>query len=93
MPEKEPVLVMKLYGPPDKLTLEYGSKGGRYLRPDLLIIDDMGLKKLPKQSRVSAEVIMRWYEQTHDYDLKPAAWGWGKLVGDVPTATTILDRF
>ncbi len=53
----------------------------RYLRPDLLIIDDMGLKKLPKQSwEYLFEIIMRRYE-------------WGKLVGDVPTATAIIDRF
>ncbi len=35
----------------------------RYLRPDLLIIDDMGLKKLPKQSgEYLFEIIMRRYE-------------------------------
>lgn len=67
----------------------------RYLRPDLLIIDDMGLKKLPKQSgEYLFEIIMRRYElrstiMTSNRPLDE----WGKLVGDVPTATAILDRF
>lgn len=67
----------------------------RYLRPDLLIIDDMGLKKLPKQSgEYLFEIIMRRYElrstvMTSNRPLEE----WGKLVGDVPTATAILDRF
>lgn len=67
----------------------------RYLRPDLLIIDDMGLKKLPKQSgEYLFEIIMRRYElrstiMTSNRPLDE----WGKLVGDVPTASAILDRF
>lgn len=67
----------------------------RYLRPDLLIIDDMGLKKLPKQSgEYMFEIIMRRYElrstiMTSNRPLEE----WGKLIGDVPTATAILDRF
>lgn len=67
----------------------------RYLRPDLLIIDDMGLKKLPKQSgEYLFEIIMRRYElrstiMTSNRPLEE----WGKLVGDAPTATAILDRF
>lgn len=67
----------------------------RYLRADLLIIDDMGLKKLPKQSgEYLFEIIMRRNElrstiMTSNRPLED----WGKLVGDVPTATAILDRF
>lgn len=67
----------------------------RYLKPDLLIIDDMGLKKLPKQSgEYLFEIIMRRYElrstvMTSNRPLEE----WGKLLGDVPTATAILDRF
>lgn len=67
----------------------------KYLRPDLLIIDDMGLKKLPKQSgEYLFEIIMRRYElrstiMTSNRPLDE----WGKLIGDVPTATAILDRF
>lgn len=67
----------------------------RYLKPDLLIIDDMGLKKLPKQAgEYLFEIIMRRHElrstvMTSNRPLEE----WGKLVGDVPTATAILDRF
>lgn len=67
----------------------------RYLKPDLLIIDDMGMKRLPKHSgEYLFEIIMRRYEikatmMTSNRPLEE----WGKLVGDVPTATAILDRF
>lgn len=66
----------------------------RYLKPDLLIIDDMGVKRLPKQSgEYLFEIIMRRYElrstiMTSNRPLEE----WGKLIGDVPTATAILDR-
>jgi len=65
-----------------------------YLKPDLLIIDDMGIKKLPKQSgEYLFEIIMRRHEirstiMTSNRPLEE----WGKLIGDVPTATAILDR-
>lgn len=67
----------------------------RYLKPDLLIIDDMGLKRLPKQSgEYLLEVILRRHElratiMTSNRPLDD----WGKLIGDVPSATAILDRF
>ena len=67
----------------------------RYLKPELLIIDDMGLKVLPnKAGEHLFEIIMRRYEMrstimTSNRPLEE----WGKLVGDVPTATAILDRF
>ena len=67
----------------------------RYLRADLLIIDDMGLKQLPKQSgEYLFEVIMRRYENrsTVMTSNRPIE-EWGKLIGDVPAATAILDRF
>jgi len=66
----------------------------RYLMPDLLIIDDMGIKKLPKQSgEYLFEIIMRRHElrstvMTSNRPLEE----WGKLIGDVLTATAILDR-
>jgi DNA replication protein DnaC len=66
-----------------------------YLRPDLLIIDDMGLKQLPKGAGEHVfEVIMRRYENrsTIMTSNRPAE-EWGKLIGDVPTAGAILDRF
>jgi DNA replication protein DnaC len=67
----------------------------RYLKPDLLIIDDMGMKQLPKRSgEYLFEIIMRRYEtrstvMTSNRPLED----WGKLIGDVPSATAILDRF
>jgi DNA replication protein DnaC len=67
----------------------------RYLKPDLLIMDDMGMKALPRRSgEVLLEVIMRRYEtkSTMMTSNRPLE-DWGKLVGDVPAATAILDRF
>jgi DNA replication protein DnaC len=67
----------------------------RYLKPDLLIIDDMGMKQLPKRSgEYVFEIIMRRYEtrSTMMTTNRPLE-DWGKLIGDVPSATAILDRF
>jgi DNA replication protein DnaC len=67
----------------------------RYLKPDLLIIDDMGMKQLPKRSgEYLFEIVMRRYEtrSTMMTSNRPLE-DWGKLLGDVPTATAILDRF
>ena len=67
----------------------------RYLKPDLLIIDDMGMKQLPKHSgEYLFEIIMRRYEtrSTMMTSNRPLE-DWGKLIGDVPSATAILDRF
>jgi len=66
----------------------------RYLKPDLLILDDMGMKHLPKRSgEYLFEIIMRRHElrstlMTSNRPLED----WGKLIGDVPAATAILDR-
>ena len=63
--------------------------------PDLLIIDDMGMKQLPKRSgEYLFEIIMRRYKtrSTMMTSNRPLE-DWGKLLGDVPTATAILDRF
>lgn len=67
----------------------------RYLKPDLLIVDDMGMKQLPRRSgEVLFEIIMRRYEtrSTMMTSNRPLE-DWGKLIGDVPSATAILDRF
>ena len=66
-----------------------------YLRPDLLIIDDMGMKQLPKRTgEYLFEVIMRRHEvrSTMMTSNRPLE-DWGKLLQDVPSATAILDRF
>lgn len=66
----------------------------RYLKPDLLIIDDMGMKQLPpKSGEILFEIIMRRYENrstvmTTNRPLED----WGKLLADVPSASAILDR-
>jgi IstB-like ATP binding protein len=55
----------------------------------------MGMKHLPKRSgEYLFEIIMRRYEtrstiMTSNRPLED----WGKLIGDVPSATAILDRF
>lgn len=67
----------------------------KYLKPDLLIIDDMGMRQLPKRSgEFLFEVIMRRHEvkSTMMTSNRPLE-DWGKLVGDVPAAAAILDRF
>jgi DNA replication protein DnaC len=67
----------------------------RYLKPDLLLIDDMGIKQLPKRSgECLFEIILRRYEtrSTMMTSNRPLE-DWGKLLGDVPSATAILDRF
>ena len=66
----------------------------KYLKPDLLIIDDMGLKVLPpKSGEILLEIIMRRYENrsTIMTSNRPIE-DWGKLLSDVPAASAILDR-
>ena len=66
----------------------------KYLKPDLLIIDDMGLKILPSKSgEILLEIIMRRYENrsTMMTSKRPIE-EWGKLLSDVPAAGAILDR-
>ena len=53
----------------------------KYLKPDLLIIDDMGMKQRRYETRSTMLTSNRPLED------------WGKLLGDVPSATAILDRF
>jgi DNA replication protein DnaC len=67
----------------------------KYLKPDVLIIDDMGMKQLPRKGgEYLFEVIMRRYEvrSTMMTSNRPLE-DWGKLLGDVPAASAILDRF
>ena len=55
----------------------------------------MGMKQLPKRSgEYLFEVVMRRYEvrSTLMTSNRPIE-DWGKLIGDVPAATAILDRF
>jgi len=55
----------------------------------------MGMKQLPKKSgEFLFEIIMRRHElrSTMMTSNRPLE-DWGKLIGDVPAATAILDRF
>ena len=79
----------------DDLMIRHKKIMTRYLKCDLLIIDDMGIKQLPpKSGEYLFEIVMRRYEvkstmMTSNRPLEE----WGKLIGDVPAATAILDRF
>jgi len=67
----------------------------KYLKTDLLIIDDMGMKSLPRKSGEHfMEVIMRRHalKSTIMTSNRPLE-DWGKLLGDNAAATAILDRF
>jgi DNA replication protein DnaC len=73
---------------------EPGKLLNKYLKPDLLIIDDMGLKQLPARAGEHLfEIIMRRYElrSTLMTSNRPIE-DWGQLIGDVPAAGAILDR-
>jgi DNA replication protein DnaC len=79
----------------DDVLGQYDKVLTKYLKPDLLIIDDMGMKQLPKRSgEYLFEIVMRRYEKhsTMMTSNRPLE-DWGKLLGDVPAATAILDRF
>ncbi len=79
----------------DRSPAELDRTLAQYLKPDLLLIDDMGVKSLPpKAGEVLLEVVLRRYEQrstlmTSNRPLED----WGKLLNDIPAATAILDRF
>lgn len=67
----------------------------KYLKAELLIIDDMGIKQLGERgSEYLFEVILRRHEKrsTIMTSNRPVE-EWGKLLNDVPAATAILDRF
>ena len=67
----------------------------KYHKPNLFIIDDLGIKQFPKRSgEYFFEVVIRRYEtrSTMMTSNRPLE-DWSKLIGDVPSATIILDRF
>jgi DNA replication protein DnaC len=68
---------------------------GRYLKPDLLCIDDFGMKHFPPKSAESLlELVVRRHQNrsTLMTSNRPIE-DWGQLLGDAPAATAILDRF
>ena len=67
----------------------------RFLKPDLLAIDDFGMKHFPpKSSDALLEIVVRRHQNcsTLMTSNRPIE-EWGHLLGDVPAATAILDRF
>lgn len=66
----------------------------KLLAPDLLVLDDLGMKKLPPdRAEELLEIIMRRYEKnstvmTSNRPLED----WPKLIGDAATTSAILDR-
>jgi DNA replication protein DnaC len=66
----------------------------RYLKPELLIIDDMGMKNLPAHgAEILLEIIVRRHEchSTLMTSNRPVN-EWGSLLGDQAAASAILDR-
>jgi len=66
-----------------------------FLKPDLLIIDELGMKNLsPQATEILLEVIHRRYlkRSTIIATNRPIE-DWGKIIGDNATASAILDRF
>lgn len=66
-----------------------------YLKPQLLIIDELGMKNLSKETNeVLLEIIHRRYQRASTIIAtnRPIE-DWGKIFGDNATASAILDRF
>jgi DNA replication protein DnaC len=67
----------------------------KYLKPDLVCIDDFGMKHFPpKSAEILLELVVRRHQNrstllTSNRPIEE----WGLLLGDVPAATAILDRF
>ncbi len=68
----------------------------KYLKPEMLIIDDMGMKQLPRRSAeclFRSDHALRYETRSTMMTSNRPLEDWGKLLGDVPSATAILDRF
>lgn len=79
----------------DQSPLEAQRTLAKYLKPDLLCIDDFGMKHFPpKSAEILLELIVRRHQNrsTLMTSNRPIE-EWGQLLGDVPAATAILDRF
>ena len=66
----------------------------KYLKPDLICIDDFGMKHFPpKSAEILLEIIVRRHQNRSTLltSNRPIA-EWGLLLGDAPAATAILDR-
>lgn len=79
----------------DQSAAESGRTLHRFLKPDLLAIDDFGMRHFPpKSAETLLEIIVRRHQNrsTLMTSNRPIE-EWGQLLGDVPAATAILDRF
>jgi DNA replication protein DnaC len=79
----------------DQSALQAQRTLNRFLKPDLLAIDDFGMKHFPaKSAETLLEIIVRRHQNrsTLMTSNRPIE-EWGQLLGDVPAATAILDRF
>lgn len=66
-----------------------------YLKPDLLIIDELGMKNMASHANeIILEIIHRRYQRSSTVIAtnRPIE-DWGKIFGDNATASAILDRF
>lgn len=66
----------------------------KLLAPDLLVLDDLGMKRLPPdRAEELLEIIMRRYEKNATFltSNRPLE-DWPKLIGDAATTSAILDR-
>ncbi len=66
----------------------------KLLKPDLLLLDDLGMKKLaPEMAEDLLEIIMRRYEKTSTLmtSNRPIE-DWPKILGDTATTSALLDR-
>jgi DNA replication protein DnaC len=63
-------------------------------RVPLLIVDDLGIRKLPHTAAEDLlEIVMRRYERTSTLlTSKRPVEDWGKLLGDIAAVTAMLDR-
>lgn len=88
------VLYKSIFDLPRDLTPEQPKAWRDYLKTDLLIIDDMGMKELGRPAgETLLEIIMRRHglRSTLMTTNRPLD-DWGKLLGDTATASAILDR-
>ena len=73
----------------------FNSKMKKYIAPDLLILDELGLKKLtPNNVDDFYEIISKRYENGSIIITSNKAFDeWGRIFYDPVLATAILDRF
>jgi len=73
----------------------FNQKLRKYIAPDLLILDELGLKKLNQNSVDDFyEIISRRYEHTSTVITSNKSFDeWGRILFDPVLATAILDRF